>query len=87
MGGSQIWLSAGEELTVDELLKGIIMAGPTTVYCPKCGRKVGTYDGKSSSNLITRCKNCRKQIVYYIKTGEIKMKPLPPRTTSSGVVF
>ena len=26
MGGSQIWLSVGEELTVDELLKGIIMA-------------------------------------------------------------
>lgn len=26
MGGSQIWLSQGEELTVDELLKGIIMA-------------------------------------------------------------
>ena len=26
MGGSQIWLEAGEELTVDELLKGIIMA-------------------------------------------------------------
>lgn len=26
MGGSQIWLSPGEELTVDELLKGIIMA-------------------------------------------------------------
>lgn len=26
MGGSQIWLSAGEEMTVEELLKGIIMA-------------------------------------------------------------
>ena len=26
MGGSQIWLNEGEELTVDELLKGIIMA-------------------------------------------------------------
>ena len=26
MGGSQIWLSQGEELTVDELLKGIVMA-------------------------------------------------------------
>ena len=26
MGGSQIWLTEGEELTVDELLKGIIMA-------------------------------------------------------------
>lgn len=26
MGGSQIWLSAGEEMSVEELLKGIIMA-------------------------------------------------------------
>ena len=26
MGGSQIWLETGEEMTVDELLKGIIMA-------------------------------------------------------------
>ena len=26
MGGSQIWLEAGEEMTVEELLKGIIMA-------------------------------------------------------------
>lgn len=26
MGGSQIWLSAGEEMTVEDLLKGIIMA-------------------------------------------------------------
>ena len=26
MGGSQIWLTEGEELTVDEMLKGIIMA-------------------------------------------------------------
>lgn len=26
MGGSQIWLSEGEEMTVEELLKGIIMA-------------------------------------------------------------
>lgn len=26
MGGSQIWLSAGEQLTVEEMLKGIIMA-------------------------------------------------------------
>ena len=26
MGGSQIWLETGEEMSVDELLKGIIMA-------------------------------------------------------------
>ena len=35
MGGSQIWLSAGEELTVDELLKGIIMASANDVVVIK----------------------------------------------------
>lgn len=63
------------------------MAEPVKVYCPKCNRYVGTYDGKSSINLITRCRNCRIQVVYDIKTGETKTKPLPQRTTSSGVTF
>ena len=31
MGGSQIWLSAGEEMTVEDLLKGIIMASANDV--------------------------------------------------------
>lgn len=63
------------------------MAEAKTVYCPICGRRVGEYDGKSSMNLITRCRKCRKQIVYYIKTGETKVKPIPPRATSSGITF
>ena len=57
------------------------------IYCPKCGRKVGTYDGKSSINVITRCKHCRKEVVYYIGTQETKIKPLPQRQTSSGITF
>lgn len=63
------------------------MSEPKTIYCPRCGRKVATYDGKSSMNLITRCKHCRKQVIYDIKTEETRIKPLPPRTTSSGVTF
>ena len=57
------------------------------VYCPKCGRYVGTYDGKSSMNLIARCKHCKKQIVYDIKSKETSIRPLPTRTTSSGMTF
>lgn len=63
------------------------MAEPKTIYCPKCGRKVGVHDGKSTMNLVTRCNHCRKQVVYYIETKETKIKPLPQRTTSSGMTF
>ena len=63
------------------------MSEPKTIYCPKCGKKVGPYDGRSSSNLVTRCKDCRKQIVYYVETGDIKVKPLPQRQVSGGVTY
>ncbi len=63
------------------------MAKQVTVYCPRCKRKVGVYDGKSSINLITRCRKCRVQVVYDIKTGETRTKPLPQRQTSSGITF
>ena len=67
--------------------KGVIMAEAKTIYCPKCGRKVGVYDGKSSINLVARCKHCRVQVVYNIKTQETQTKPLPKRNTSSGMAF
>ena len=60
---------------------------PVTVYCPKCGRRVGEYDGKSSINLIAKCKHCRKQVIYNIETKETILKPLPARTTSGGLTF
>lgn len=63
------------------------MAEPVKVYCPKCNRYVGTYDGKASINLVTKCKNCRKQVIYDINTKETRIKPLPQRQTSSGMFF
>lgn len=60
---------------------------PETIYCPICHRRVGVYDGKSTINVIMRCKKCRKQVVYNIETGETTAKSLPPRTTSSGMTY
>lgn len=63
------------------------MADKKTIQCPICKREVGTYDGKSTINVVTRCKHCNKRIVYYVATGETKAKPIPPRTTSSGMTY
>ncbi len=60
---------------------------PKTIYCPQCGHKTGKYDGKSTIDCITRCRNCRKRVIYHIDTGETEIKPLPLRASSSGVLF
>nr|DAR30105.1 MAG TPA: cysteine-rich protein [Caudoviricetes sp.] len=60
---------------------------PKTIYCPQCNRKVGTHDGRSTNNLICRCKKCKKRVIYYPATMETEVKPLPKRTTSSGMTF
>lgn len=57
------------------------------IYCPICGRKVGTYDGKSKINKIMDCKKCRKRIIYHVDTDQLKVKQIPQRNTSSGVTF
>ena len=58
-----------------------------SIYCPKCGRTVGTHDGKSKINLTRQCKNCKIRVVFNRITGEARVKPLTKRTTSSGVTF
>jgi hypothetical protein len=63
------------------------MSEPKNIHCPKCGTKVGVYDGKSSINVVTRCKKCNKRVVYYVETGETVVKPIPPRSTSSGMTY
>lgn len=57
------------------------------ILCPICNSKVGTYDGKSTINVVTKCKKCNKRVVYYVATGKTKAKPIPPRTTSSGMTY
>lgn len=63
------------------------MAEAKTIYCPRCKRRVAVYDGRSTINVIARCKKCQKRVVYFVETGKIEIKPVPPRATSSGVTY
>ena len=64
-----------------------IMSEPKTIYCPKCGRKVATWDGRSTINISVKCKKCNKLVVYDIENEKVKIKEIPQRTTSSGMRF
>lgn len=67
--------------------KEMITIKAKTIYCPQCGSKVGEYDGKSTIDHRSRCNKCNKCIIYNVNTGETKIKPLPRRASSSGMVF
>lgn len=57
------------------------------IYCPQCGRKVATYDGRSTINIVANCRKCKKRVVYHVYSGETTIKDIPQRTTSSGMTF
>ena len=57
MGGSQIWLSPGEELTVDELLKGIIMASANDGIVA-----MAEYIGGSEENFVKMMNNKAREL-------------------------
>ena len=61
------------------------MCNPKIVYCTQCGRRVGTWDGKSTINVICVCRNCDKQVIYYVDDGTTKIKDRPQRSSSSGM--
>ena len=63
------------------------MAEPKTIYCPKCGRKVATLDGRSTINVVAKCNKCKKLVVYNVKNEKVEIKNIPQRTTSSGMRF
>ena len=63
------------------------MAETKTIYCPKCGRKVATLDGRSTINISVRCKKCDKLVVYDVENEKVEIKNIPQRTTSSGMIF
>lgn len=52
------------------------MTEPKTIYCPRCGRKVATWDGRSSMNISVNCKKCRKRVVYHVDTGTTELKKI-----------
>lgn len=57
------------------------------IYCPKCRRKVGSHDGKSTVVKQIDCRKCWKTVVFDPTTGDTKIKERPARTSSSGVTF
>lgn len=57
------------------------------IYCPQCGRRVGTHDGRSTMPFIVNCKKCEKRIVYDSDKKTIKIKDIPKRNCSSGMAF
>ena len=58
-----------------------------TIYCPKCRRKVATWDGKSKINIQVKCNKCKKLVVYEIDSEKTIIKDLPKRNQSSGMRF
>ena len=69
--------------------KGIkrgIMGGKV-IYCPRCKRKVATWDGKSKINVRKKCENCEKVVLFHVDTQETEIIATPQRKSSSGVTF
>ncbi|MGN0246544.1 MAG: hypothetical protein ACI4DK_11380 [Lachnospiraceae bacterium] len=58
-----------------------------TIYCPRCGRKVATCDGKSTIDIYVKCNKCRKIVIYKIDSGETILKDVPERNQASGMRF
>ena len=56
------------------------------IYCPRCGRKIATYDGKQTIDIKTKCNKCNKIITYYVASGSTVVSKVE-RTTSSGMRF
>lgn len=56
------------------------------IYCPICGRKIATYDGKQTIDIKTKCNKCNKIITYYVASGSTVVSKVE-RTTSSGMRF
>lgn len=57
------------------------------VYCPKCKRKVATWDGKSQINVKVMCRNCKKTVLFHVDTKETEIIASDVRCASSGVTF
>lgn len=63
------------------------MAKAKNINCPKCNKRVAKWDGKSTINIKTTCSNCKKQVVFLIEEQKTLLKPIPPRSSSSGITF
>ena len=63
------------------------MTEPKTIYCPKCGRRVLSWDGKAKTDISVNCKKCKKRIVFHTSNQVTDIKDIPAREQSSGKRF
>lgn len=35
-----------------------------TIFCPECAAEIYNYDGYTTSEVVVRCKNCRRFVKY-----------------------
>lgn len=63
------------------------MAKQKTIYCPRCRKEVGVWDGRSTIDIAFRCKKCKVQVIYRVDNGAVEVKKMPQRNTSSGMSF
>ena len=60
---------------------------PITIYCPRCGRKTGTHDGRGTLPKTTKCSKCNVRVIYNPKTMQTKVKRFEQGFSSAGKMF
>lgn len=58
-----------------------------TIYCPRCGRKTMTYDGRGTMVISSRCSKCQKIVIYKPTEDEVAIIPEPLWSSSAGKRF
>lgn len=57
------------------------------IVCPKCHKKVLTYDGRATIELRANCKKCKLCIIYDPVNDSVRTGKIPERNSSSGKMF
>lgn len=60
---------------------------PITIYCPRCGRKTGTHDGRATMLKTMKCSKCNIRVIYNPRTKETKVKRFEQGFSSAGKIF
>ena len=63
------------------------MANAKSILCPRCGRKVGTHDGKSTMIKTVLCKKDKLLVVYDPLKDKATISHKVERQFSSGKRF
>lgn len=63
------------------------MANAKSILCPRCGRKVGTHDGKSTMIKTILCKKDKLLVVYDPLKDRATISHRIERASSSGKRF